>query len=96
MGRRARTLRANALVLGQLAGFLDDGQVAVVPPRWTGPDPSADRAWAAWRSLDRRFAFEMIGAILGRGFFAFTTEELILELAVLSANLFELGCNELF
>ena len=36
-------------------------------------------------------AFEVIGAILGRRFFALSTEELILELAVLAAKLFDLG-----
>ena len=33
----------------------------------------------------------MIGAIPGRSFFTFSTEELILELAVLTAKLFDLG-----
>ena len=36
-------------------------------------------------------AFEVIRAILGRRFFALSTEELILELAVLPAKLFDLG-----
>ena len=36
-------------------------------------------------------AFEVIGAIPGRSFFALATEELVLELAVLAAKLFDLG-----
>ena len=54
-------------------------------------DPSAGPACAAWRSPDRPLAFEVIRAILGRSFFALSTEELILELAVLTAKLFDLG-----
>ena len=47
-GRERRpTPRANALLLGQLAEFLDDGQVAVVPPLSDRADPSAGPAWAA-------------------------------------------------
>ena len=37
------------------------------------------------------FAFETIGAVLGRSGFALSTEELILELAVLAAKLLDLG-----
>src|SRR5271166_4723882 len=36
-------------------------------------------------------AFEVIRAIPGRRFFALSTEELILELAILTAKLFDLG-----
>lgn len=36
-------------------------------------------------------AFEVIGAIPGRRFFTLATEELVLELAVLPAQLFDLG-----
>ena len=79
---------------GQLAEFLDHGQVAVVPPCRTGPIlPLAP--------LGRRgrcriiFAFETIRAVLGRSGFALSTEELILELAVLSAKLFDLGFESL-
>ena len=36
-------------------------------------------------------AFEAIGAVLGRGGFALSTEELILEFAILAAKLLDLG-----
>jgi hypothetical protein len=65
--------------------------MAVIPPRRTGPIlPLA--------SLERRgklliviLAFEVIRAIPSRGFFALSTEELILELAILTTELFDLG-----
>ena len=79
------------MVLGQFAEILDDWQVAVVPP-------SRARPILPLASLARRggipliiLAFKVIGAILGRGFFTLSTEELILELAVLTAKLFDLG-----
>src|SRR5208337_4296007 len=88
---RCPTLGANALVLGQLAEILDDWQVAVVPPSRAGPilllAPLARRGGIPIIIL----AFEVIGAILGRRFFTLSTEELILELAVLTAKLFDLG-----
>ena len=94
-GRQRRAApRANALLFGQLAEFLDDRQVAVVPPCRTGPIlPLAP--------LGRRgrcrilFAFETIGTVLGRCPFALSTEELILELAVLAAKLLDLGFEQL-
>ena len=93
VARRERrpALGANALVLGQLAEILDDWQVAVVPPSRAGPilplAPLPRRAGIPIIIL----AFEVIGAIPGRSFFTFSTEELILELAVLTAKLFDLG-----
>ena len=85
--RAAPHSRANALVFGQLAGVLDDGQVAVVPPWRTGPilplAPLARRGGVPIITL----AFEVIRAILGRRFFALSTEELILELSVLTAKI---------
>ncbi len=91
---RRAALRANALRFGQLAEFLDHGQVAVVPPCRTGPIlPLAP--------LGRRgrcrivFPFETIRTVLGRSGFALSTEELILELAVLAAKLFDLGFEPL-
>jgi hypothetical protein len=90
-GRERRAaLRANAPLLGQLAEFLDDWQVAGVPPRRTGPIlPLAALGWRG-RCLII-FAFETIRTVLGRRFFALSTEELILERAVLAAKLLELG-----
>ena len=79
------------MVLGQLAEILDDWQVAVVPPSRAGPilllAPLARRGGFPIIIL----AFEVIGAILGRRFFTLSTEELILELAVLTAKLFDLS-----
>ena len=91
-GGEGRTaLGASALIFGQLAGVIDDWQVAVVPPWRTGPIlPLAP--------LERRggvpivtLAFKVIRAILGRSFFALSSEELILELSVLTAKIFNLS-----
>jgi hypothetical protein len=79
---------------GQLAEFLDHGQVAVVPPCRTGPI----RPLAPLGGLGRCriiLALEAIRAVPGRSGFALPTEELILELAVLSAELFALGFESL-
>ena len=79
------------MVFGQLAEILDDWQVAVVPPLRTGPilplAPLARRGGVPIVIL----AFKVIRAIPGRRFFALATEELILELAVLTAKIFNLG-----
>jgi hypothetical protein len=65
--------------------------VAVVPPFWTGPilplAPLARRGGFPFII----FAFKVIRAIAGRRFFAPATEELILELSVLTAKIFNLG-----
>jgi hypothetical protein len=83
-------LGANALVLGQLAEILDNWQVAVVPPSRAGPilplAPLAQHGGIPIIIL----AFKVIGAILGRRFFTLSTEELILELTVLTAKLSDL------
>jgi hypothetical protein len=91
-GREGRTaLGANALVFRQLVGVIDDWQVAVVAPSRTGPifplAPLARRGSVPIVAL----AFEVIRAIPGRRFFALSTEELILELPVLTAKVFDLG-----
>ena len=88
--KRRAALRANTLLLGQLAEILDDGQVTVVPPRRTGPILPLTPLGRRGRSLIV-FAFEMIRTVLGRRGFALSTEELILELAVLAAKLLDLG-----
>jgi hypothetical protein len=90
--RESRTaLGASALVFRQLAGVIDDWQVAVVPPWRTGPIlPLAPLARLGGVPIVT-LAFEVIRAILGRSFFALSTEELILELAVLTAKMFNLG-----
>ena len=79
------------MVLGQLAGILDDRQAAIVPPSRAGPIfPLAPLSRHA-RIPIIILAFKVIGAILGRRFFTLCTEELILELAVLTAKLVDLG-----
>jgi hypothetical protein len=93
-GRQRRAaLGANAPLFGQFAEFLDDGQVAVVPPCRTGPirplAPLGRRG--RWRIV---FAFETIGTVLGRRSFALPTEELTLERAVLAAKLREFGFEQ--
>ena len=91
-GRERRAaLRAHTLVFGQLAEILDHGQVAVVSPFRTGPILLL--APLAWRGVTPIFtlAFEVIRAIPGRGFFALASEQLILELSVLTAKIFNLG-----
>ena len=81
---------ANTLVFGQLAEILDHRQVTVVPARGTGPVlPLAPLGRRGWSRI--RFAFEAIGPVLGRSGLALSTEELILELAVLAAKLLDLG-----
>ena len=88
--QRQAALRANLLFFGQLAEFLDDGQVAVVAPCRPGPilplTPLGRRGWC--RIV---FAFEMIRAIPGGRLLALSTEELILELAVLAAQFLDFG-----
>ena len=55
-------------------------------------DPSAGPACVAWKeSRSVTLAFKVIRAIPGRRFFALATEELILELSVLTAKIFNLG-----
>ena len=91
-GREGRTaLRAHTLVFGQLAEIFDDGQVAVVPPLRTGPILPLASLARRGGVLIITLAFKVIRAIPGRRFFALSTEELILELAVLTAKLFDLG-----
>ena len=90
-GRERRAaLRANALIFGQLAGFLDDGQVAVVEACRTGPILPLAPLGRGGSSLIS-FAFEMIRTVLDLGGFALSSEELSLEFAVLAAELFHLG-----
>src|SRR4029079_4688059 len=85
---------ANAPPLGQLAEVLDHGQAAVVPP--CRPGPILPLAPLGRRGRCRIiFAFEMIRTVPGRSGFALSTEELILELAVLPAQLFDLGFESL-
>ncbi len=79
------------MVLGQFAGILDNWQVAVVAPLRAGPIlPLAPLARGGGLPIIL-LAFQVIGTILGRRFFTLSTEELILELAVLPAKLFDLG-----
>ena len=79
------------MVFGQLAEVIDDWQVAVVPPWRTGPifplAPLERRGGVLFVTL----AFKVIRAIPGRRFFALATEELILELSVLTAKIFNFG-----
>jgi hypothetical protein len=82
---------ANALVLGQFAEILDDWEMTIVPPSWaaiTGLLPPLPRGGGVLIAI---LAFKVIGAILGRRLLALATEELILELAILAAELFDFG-----
>jgi hypothetical protein len=76
--------------LRPLAEILDDRQVTVVPPSRTGPILPLTPLGRRRRSRIG-FAFEMIRTVLDRGGLAFSTEELILEFAVLAAKLLDLG-----
>ena len=58
----------------------------VGPTMWTTLAPLERRGWGLVL-----FALETMGTVLGRGGLALSTEELILELAVLAAKLFDLG-----
>ena len=82
--------RANGLFGGQCTEILDDGQVAVVASFWTG---SIAGLAPLGRCRRRRIGrvFEVIGTVGRGGFFGLASEELILELAVLAANLLEFG-----
>ena len=76
--------------MGQHAEVLDHGQMAVVPP-------FRPRLILPLTLLPRRgsspilFTFEMILTVLRRSRFALSTEELILELAILTAQLLDFG-----
>ena len=92
--QRRAAPRASALWRGQLAEFLDHGQVAVVPPCGAGPIlPLAPPGRRGRRRI--LFAFETIRPVLGRSGFALATEELILELAILPTQLLDLGLEPL-
>jgi hypothetical protein len=90
-GKGRTTLGANALVFRQLVWIIDDWQVAVISPTRTGPilplAPLGRRSGVPIVIL----AFKVIRAILGRRFLALATEELILELSVLTPKMFNLG-----
>jgi hypothetical protein len=65
--------------------------VAVVSPFWAGLILLlATLAWCGGASFIT-LAFKVIRAIPGRRFFALATEQLILELSVLTAKIFNLG-----
>ncbi len=65
--------------------------MAVIPPWRTGPILPLASLGRCRKLLIVVLAFEVIRAIAGRRFFALSTEELILELAILTAKLFDLG-----
>src|SRR3974377_146780 len=56
-----------------------------------GTGPVGLLATLAWQGFFRLLALKEVGAIGGRGFFAFATEELILQLAVLSVKALDFG-----
>ena len=90
-GREWRpTAGAAALVLGQLAEFLDDRQVTVVPPLRPGPIGSLAAPGGLGGGRLLLLALEAIGAVPRRSFFALSAEELVLELAILTAKLCDL------
>jgi hypothetical protein len=90
-GQSCTALRANTLILGQLEEILDDRQMAVIPSCWTRPILPLASLGRCGTLLIVIFAFEVIRAIPGRRFLALSTEELILEPAILTAKLFNLG-----
>ncbi len=78
------------LLFGQPVEFLDRGQMAVVPPFRSGLIlPLTAFFRCGWSLII--FAFEMIFTVLRGSGFALSTEELILEFAVLAAKLLDLG-----
>src|SRR6516162_6800222 len=90
-GQKRTAAGANSLVLGQLAEFLNDRQMAVITP-WRARSilPLASFPCCG-KLLLVIFAFEVIRAIPGRGFLALSTEELVLEPAIFTAKLLDLG-----
>ena len=68
--------------------------MAIIPPFRSGPILPLASLEGRGRSLIR-FAFETIRTVPGRCGFALSTEELSLELAVLAANLLDLGFESL-
>jgi hypothetical protein len=65
--------------------------MAVISPWRTGPTLPLASLGRYGKLLIVVLAFEVVRAILGRRFFALSTEELILELAILTEELFDLG-----
>ena len=70
--------------------FFDDGQVTVVPPLRPGPIASLTASGRLGRGRLLLLAVEVIGAVPRRSLFALRSEELALELAILTAKLFDL------
>ncbi len=94
LGTRASPHCEQAFLGGQLAEFLDHGQVAVVAS--SRPGPIRALTPSEWGGRCRLlFAFETIGAVFGRGGFTLSTEELILKLAVLGSKLLDLDFESL-
>jgi hypothetical protein len=89
-GRERRpTLGTATLRFRQLTEILDDRQVTVVPPLW----PRPILALAASGGLRRGrllLAVQGIGTVPRRSSFALWAEELVLELAILTAKLCDL------
>src|SRR5690606_34620642 len=81
---------ADALVLGRLAKVLDDRQVSVTAPLRTGPIRPLTAPGRHGRGLILVVTIEVIRAILGQILLTPPTEELVLELAILAAELFDL------
>ena len=90
-GEGRAVLGAKALVFGQLVWIVDDWQMAVILPSWTkSMFPLASLPWRSGVPIVI-LAFKVIRAILGRRSLALAAEKLILELAVLTAKMFNLG-----
>ena len=88
--RVPRPLRADILIVGQLAEVLDEEQVAVVPLFGTRPILPLD-SLSRHGSSQILFAIETIRTVAGLSGLALSTEEWILEFAVLTAERLDLG-----
>ena len=80
-------LRTGPLVRGQFQGLVHGRHVRIIPPLWTGTAGLLPPAPLRRRRL--LLTFQMIGALRGRLFFAFTPKELSLQLRVRAAELFD-------
>ena len=83
--QRQATVRTDAFGCRQFDGFRADRQMAVVPALGTGPAPLVA---AGPRRLGRAGVVELIGAIAAGLLFRLASEQLGLQLAVLTPKVF--------
>ena len=89
--QRSATVAAKTLVVGQLAEFLEDRQMGMIPSLRTGVVASLTALGRLGRSRLILLAIKTIGAVPRQRLFALSTIELVLELAILAAELFDFG-----